>query len=244
MPIFRLSEHLEFPPAWLARADGLLCIGGDLTPDRLILAYQKGIFPWYSETEPILWWSPDPRLILFPKRIKVARSLKKKIRKNIFTITIDNAFKSVIASCSRPRGKPNEGTWLVSEMIEAYIRLHEIGIAHSVEAWHEDRLVGGLYGVCLGHSFFGESMFSLESDASKVALVSLANHLRRHRFSFIDCQVSSSHLINMGAVEISRHSFLNLLSQAIQTEVMTDVWNPNHILSGLLPDQDMVALKL
>jgi leucyl/phenylalanyl-tRNA---protein transferase len=225
MPLFRLSDQVEFPPAWLARSDGLLCIGGDLSCDRLLLGYQNGIFPWFSENEPILWWSPDPRLVLFPSQIKISRSLGKKIRKNKFTITLDHAFEQTIKACAGPRKHPHEGTWLVDEMVEAYIALYHKGHAHSVETWHENRLVGGLYGVSLGCSFFGESMFSLERDASKLALVALARHLETHGFDIIDCQVTTDHLCQMGAVEISRHRFLDILSRSIIRKPDTDVWH-------------------
>lgn len=231
MPIFRLSEHIDFPPARLSRSDGLLGIGGDLCPERLILAYQKGIFPWFSEGEPILWWSPDPRLVLFPKDIRISRSLRKTIHKDRFQITVDRDFESTIRLCARPRKKESEGTWLVGEMIEAYCRLHHMGIAHSVEAWAGGRLVGGLYGIHLGKAFFGESMFSLETDASKVALVALAHHLKTYEFQFIDCQVSSRHLIKMGAVEMARDSFLHLLHDAIQEKVGPKIWDTQGFLA-------------
>lgn len=218
---------MEFPPAWLARSDGLLCIGGDLSTERLLLAYQNGIFPWFSENEPILWWSPDPRLVLFPKDINISRSLKKIIRKNPFRITLDTAFEETIVSCAQPRKESDGGTWLVEEMIDAYIELHYQGHAHSVEAWRGDRLVGGLYGINLGCAFFGESMFSFESNASKVALVALARHLSSHGFDFIDCQVTTDHLLNMGAVEISRQRFLDFLERALSREPDRNVWEEN-----------------
>ena len=224
MPLFRLSKKLDFPPAWLARSDGLLCIGGDLSPRRLVLAYENGIFPWFSENEPILWWSPDPRLVLFPKDIKISKSLNKKIKKKIFDITIDRAFDQTIRSCSR-RKKKYEGTWLVDEMIEAYTTLYTLGYAHSIETWRDNKLVGGLYGVCLGKSFFGESMFSFESDASKIALVMLANHLEKYSFDLIDCQVKTNHLLNMGAIEISRNAFLDIIHQSIKKKDIPNIWN-------------------
>jgi len=233
MPLFRLSEQIEFPPAWLARPDGLLCIGGDLCSERLLLAYKNGIFPWFSDNEPILWWSPDPRLVLFPKDINISRSLKKTIRKQHFRVTINTAFEQTIVSCAQPRKEGNEGTWLVEEMIDAYIGLHKLGYAHSIETWCNDRLVGGLYGICLGHSFFGESMFSVESDASKVALVALANHLKNSNFDLIDCQVSSNHLFNMGAVEISRHSFLKILKRSVARKNDSNIWDPGCPLNPL-----------
>lgn len=225
MPLFRLSSQIDFPPAWLARPDGLLCIGGDLHPQRLILAYQNGIFPWFSENEPILWWSPDPRLILIPNEIKVSRSMNKTLRKGKFQVTFDTAFESVITACAQPRAGECNGTWLVEEMIEAYIELHRMGVAHSVEAWHNGELVGGLYGICLGKSFFGESMFSRKSDASKTALVALARHLQAHDFDMIDCQVTSPHLLSLGAKEVPRQSFLDILNRSLTRETDPDLWS-------------------
>lgn len=226
MPLFRLSQKLDFPPAWLARSDGLLCIGGDLSVQRLVLAYKNGIFPWFSKEEPILWWSPDPRLVLYPNSIHISRSLKKSIRKNRFTVTLNQAFEDTIRSCAGPRRNPHEGTWLVDEMIEAYIELHKLGYAHSVETWQNNRLVGGLYGVCLGGSFFGESMFSRKTDASKTALVSLAGYLSFHQFDLIDCQVVTSHLLSMGAVEISRSRFLNIIQTSTKRTDIDNIWHP------------------
>jgi len=231
MPLFRLSERIEFPPAWLARSDGLLCIGGDLTPQRLILAYQNGIFPWFSHNEPILWWSPDPRLVLAPSRIKISRSLKKKIKKQPFTIRLNYAFEQTIVACAQPRQSRDEGTWLVDGMIEAYTGLHKMGYAHSVEAWEGDRLVGGLYGVSLGKSFFGESMFSRKPDASKISLVALAEHLRIHQFDMIDCQVTTDHLLRMGASEMSRDNFLDTLNRSVAATVPGNIWEPGQCIT-------------
>ncbi|MCD4722493.1 MAG: leucyl/phenylalanyl-tRNA--protein transferase [Desulfobacula sp.] len=227
MPLFRLSKRLDFPPAWLSRSDGLLCIGGDLSPKRLLLAYKNGIFPWFSKNEPFLWWSPDPRLVLFPKDINISKSLNKKIKKNLFKVTMDNAFEQTIVSCASPREKEHEGTWLVDEMIDSYIQLHNMGYAHSIETWRGNKLVGGLYGVCLGGSFFGESMFSFESDASKIALVALANHLKKQGFDLIDCQVRTTHLLRMGACEISRNSFLDIINKSAKRKDIKDIWDPN-----------------
>jgi len=227
MPLFRLSKRLDFPPAWLSRSDGLLCIGGDLSSKRLLLAYENGIFPWFSKGEPILWWSPDPRLVLFPKDINISKSLNKKIRQNRFTVTMDNAFEQTIVSCARPRKNNDDGTWLVDEMIASYIELHNMGYAHSIETWRDDKLVGGLYGVCLGGSFFGESMFSSENDTSKIALVAIANHLKKYDFDLIDCQVTTNHLLNMGATEISRNSFLDIINQSVKRKNIKNIWNPN-----------------
>ena len=224
MPLFRLSEKIEFPPACLTRSDGLLCIGGDLCTKRLILAYRNGIFPWFSNSEPILWWSPDPRLVLFPSKIRVSKSLKKTIRKACFSIRINTAFEQTIMACSQSRQNKPEGTWLVDEMIDAYITLHQMGIAHSVEAWQGDRLAGGLYGVSLGKTFFGESMFSLVSNASKVALVALAQELDSQEFGIIDCQVTSGHLLRMGAQEITRDLFLDILNHGVDQKIPAGLW--------------------
>lgn len=231
MPLFRLSENIEFPPAWLARSDGLLCIGGDLCAKRLILAYRSGIFPWFSNSEPILWWSPDPRLVLFPSRIRVSKSLKKTIRKDCFSIRLNTAFEQTIVACSQSRQDKPEGTWLVDEMIDAYITLHKMGMAHSVEAWQGDRLAGGLYGVSLGKTFFGESMFSLVSNASKVALVALAHELDSQGFGMIDCQVTSGHLLRMGAQEITRGLFLDILDHSVDEIVPDSLWRSGRHLS-------------
>lgn len=228
MPLFRLSEKIEFPPAWLARSDGLLCIGGDLSTERLLLAYKNGIFPWFSKDEPFLWWSPDPRLVLFPEKINISKSLNKKIKKQLYTITINTAFEQTIVSCAKPRKNGHEGTWLVDEMIDSYIELNAQGYAHSIEAWRGDKLVGGLYGVSLGGSFFGESMFSFENDASKIALVSLARYLQQQNFDLIDCQVTTDHLLHMGACEISRNSFLDIITESVKrNDIKNDTWSPD-----------------
>ncbi len=231
MPLFRLSEKLEFPPAWLARSDGLLCIGGDLSSKRLVLAYEKGIFPWFSKNEPLLWWSPDPRLVIFPGNIHISKSLKKKIKRSPFDIKIDNAFEKTIRSCVIVRKERDEGTWIIPEMVAAYTKLHYLGYAHSIEAWSDNRLVGGLYGVCLGGSFFGESMFSFESDASKIALVALANFLKKNNFDLIDCQVTTQHLLDMGAVEIPRDTFLYILQQSVKRVDIDNIWKQDVCLS-------------
>ncbi len=211
MPVFRLTDELIFPHPSLAGPDGLLAVGGDLSPGRLLLAYSRGIFPWYSDPSPILWWSPDPRLVLFPGEIKISRSLGRVIKKQVFTVTIDQAFGEVIRACARVRDK----TWITKEMTEAYISLHALGHAHSFETWHAGRLVGGLYGVALGRAFFGESMFSVMSDASKVALVHLVNFVTGLGFEFIDCQTATAHLKKLGAREIPRKEFLDRLRKVL-----------------------------
>ncbi len=207
-----------FPDVELAlrEPDGLLALGGDLSQERLLAAYQQGIFPWYSEGQPILWWSPDPRMVLFPQDIKISRSLNKTLRKQIFDCTFDQQFEQVIIECSRPRlekGKLQTETWILDDMIDAYVKLHHAGYAHSVECWHDNKLVGGLYGVAIGKIFFGESMFSRKNDASKVALVFLAQSLQQAGYQLIDCQVYTSHLASMGAILIPRKEFIQLASK-------------------------------
>lgn len=204
------NQPFPHPDRALTEPDGLLAAGGSLNPRRLLRAYRLGIFPWYSSGQPILWWSPDPRLVLFPERIKISRSLRKTLRKGLFAITADIDFPAVMAACAEPRSLA-PGTWITPQMHRAYCRLHRLGHAHSIEIWHQGKLAGGLYGVAVGRVFYGESMFSLVSDASKVALVLLAAQLRRWDFAIIDCQVRTDHLLRMGAVEIPRATFLELL---------------------------------
>lgn len=225
MPVFRLSKSLVFPPADYAEADGLLAVGGDLSPERILLAYRQGIFPWYSENLPILWWTPDPRLVLFPGELKISRSLLRVLRKRVFHATLNRAFREVMLRCASVPRKQNEGTWIVPEMVEAYCRLHRLGYAHSVEVWYEDNLVGGLYGIAMGGVFFGESMFFSRSDASKVALVHLVCILRQWGFELIDCQVTTAHLMSMGAREIPRSEFLTHLAAALRKPVSHELWN-------------------
>ncbi|WP_332672518.1 leucyl/phenylalanyl-tRNA--protein transferase [Aromatoleum sp.] len=197
-----------FPPveSALSEPNGLLAVGGNLSPDWLLAAYRRGIFPWYSADQPILWWSPDPRLVLCPPKMRISRSLRRTLRQGRFEVRFDTAFRAVVASCAAPRGT-DPGTWITAEMQEAYQRLHELGYAHSVESWAGDELVGGLYGIALGRAFFGESMFSRRPDASKVALAHLANHLKQQDFAVIDCQMTTPHLLSLGAEEMSRREF-------------------------------------
>jgi leucyl/phenylalanyl-tRNA--protein transferase len=195
----------------LLEPNGLLAAGGDLTPERLIKAYRSGIFPWFSEGEPILWWSPAPRCVLPLEKLHISKSLAKLIRKNHFKVSIDTAFREVIEQCSAMR-KHQEGTWITPEMQQAYIRLHSQNIAHSVEVWHQDQLVGGLYGLAIGNIFFGESMFSKQSNTSKIAFCFLVNQLKEWKFSLIDCQVHSDHLESLGAIEIDRVQFAEYLA--------------------------------
>lgn len=208
MPVFQLSEELIFPHPSLAE-DGLLAVGGDLSPERLLLAYENGIFPWYNEGEPILWHAPDPRFVLFPKKIKVSKSMKQILKKANYEIGINTAFKKVLYHCKTVEREDQDGTWITSDIENAYLKLHELGYAHSVEIFNlESKLVGGLYGIKLGSVFFGESMFQLESNASKIALIHLATNFK---LSLIDCQVHTDHLESMGAEEITLDSFLELL---------------------------------
>ncbi|MEA1991413.1 MAG: leucyl/phenylalanyl-tRNA--protein transferase [Thermodesulfobacteriota bacterium] len=213
MPVYLLSKDLLFPPPELAREDGLLAVGGDLSIPRLILAYRQGIFPWYNPGEPIFWWSPDPRLILEPPDLHVSRRTERIIRQERFQVTLDRAFKEVIRTCSETRMKRGEGTWLTPEMIDAYTELHYLGKTHSVETWQGDRLVGGLYGIAMGRVFFGESMFTKVSDASKAAFVTLVRQLSEWGFAMIDCQVTTWHLLSLGAKEIPRSFFLERLKK-------------------------------
>jgi leucyl/phenylalanyl-tRNA--protein transferase len=217
MPVYRLSDRLVFPPVHLSTPEGLLAVGGDLSVERLLLAYQSGIFPWYSKSEPLLWWSPDPRLVLFPDELVISHSLNKTLRQKRYDISVDKDFRHVITACAGIQRKKQEGTWITEEMIEAYLKLHRLGYAHSVEAWWQGRIVGGLYGVSLGRCFFGESMFATRSDSSKVALVHLSRFLSQKGFGFIDCQVPSGHLCTMGARSISRDEFISLLSRNINS---------------------------
>jgi leucyl/phenylalanyl-tRNA--protein transferase len=213
MPVYRLIEQPVFPGPELAEPDGLLAVGGDLSPRRLLLAYSMGIFPWFNEGDPILWWSPDPRCILEPDQLKISRSLAKILRQGVFSVTFDQAFDQVISACARLRLEGGEGTWITDEMRQAYCLLHELGYAHSVESWKEGKLEGGLYGVCLGRCFFGESMFHRKANASKVALVTLAQRLQRHGFELIDCQLPTPHLESLGARQLPREEYLRRLRQ-------------------------------
>ena len=193
-------------------------MGGDLTVDRLLTAYRSGIFPWYADGDPILWWSPDPRLVLYPQELSVSKSLKRVINKDLFQITYDKAFEAVIRGCAEIKRSYGEGTWITDEMKDAYCRLYRHGYAHSVEAWQAGKLVGGLYGVIIGRVFFGESMFSKVSNSSKVAFVRLVQHLKRLQFMLIDCQVKTDHLMRFGAREIPRKVFLEQLKKAVDAK--------------------------
>lgn len=220
-----LHGDAAFPPVGkaLRSPNGLLCAGGDLTPERIVDAYSRGIFPWFSAGDPVLWWSPDPRMVLFPEELRVSRSLRKTAARNVYETRMDTAFRAVMEACAEPRDGQG-GTWIVPEMIEAYTELHERGLAHSVESWRDGELVGGLYGVALGKVFFGESMFARAPDASKVALVRLAERLRAADYRVIDCQQATAHLATLGARAIPRAAFAQLLRESIQYPPSGERW--------------------
>ena len=233
------DPHAPFPDVSraLREPDGLLAVGGDLSVERLRNAYTNGIFPWYSEGDPILWWSPDPRTVLYPEQIHISRSLRKTLRRESFEVSLDRAFDDVIAACAEPR-QADGGTWLMPEMIHAYRRLHRAGQAHSVEVWRDGELVGGLYGVAIGAIFFGESMFSRTSDASKVALVHLCRQLGDWGFELIDCQVVTDHLLRMGAVQLPREMFMHKLRELRGHRRGPERWNQGPPISPTdAPDQ-------
>ena len=223
MPVFQLTRHIAFPPVHLAE-DGLLAVGGDLSEARLLLAYRSGIFPWYSRGEPLLWWSPDPRMVLFPEDFHCSRRLARTIRQRPFEITIDRAFDRVIRACAEtPRGG-QDGTWITLAMETAYIRLNQHGYAHSLECWENGELAGGLYGVAIGGMFFGESMFSRRDDASKIAMYTLSRAARAWGIPMIDCQVANPHLARLGAREIPRREFCRLLREGLNTPLRANAW--------------------
>ncbi len=225
MAVFYLNNRtIDFPPPEYADEDGLLAVGGDLSVERLLRAYEQGIFPWFSEGSPILWWSPDPRPVLLPERIKLSRSLKQTIKKGRFQVSMDRAFERVILLCREVHRVKDGDTWITLEMVDAYVRLHSEGYAHSVETWLEGHLVGGLYGVSLGAAFFGESMFNLVSDASKVALVALAAQCVLWGFRFIDAQVPTEHIMRFGAIEVPREEFLKMLKDALRYPTKKGRW--------------------
>jgi leucyl/phenylalanyl-tRNA--protein transferase len=219
---FILQDTQPFPPVEqaLIEPNGLLAVGGDLSAARLLDAYHLGIFPWFNEGDPILWWSPDPRMVLFPGEFNLSDSLRKKIRKNQFVIRFDSAFEQVMRACAAPRHEQG-GTWIIEEMIQAYCELHRLGFAHSVEVWLNDELVGGLYGMSIGKMFYGESMFSRQPNTSKIALAHLAKQLERWGFGMIDCQMKTPHLASLGAREISRTEFCVRLQELIHCPPVT-----------------------
>ncbi|MCX8033841.1 MAG: leucyl/phenylalanyl-tRNA--protein transferase [Thermodesulfovibrio sp.] len=228
MTVFLLHDALIFPNPELAEPDGLLAIGGDLSTDRLLLAYKSGIFPWYNEL-PILWWCPPKRPVIFPSLFRLSRSLYQIMKKNAFKVTFDKDFYGVIEKCASIKRKDSNDTWITDEMREAYIKLHSLGFAHSVEVWKDDKLVGGLYGVSIGKAFFGESMFSLVSNASKVALACLVEFLIKNSFYFIDCQITNEHLSRMGAIEVPRNVFLKILNEATSKNFIIEKWSRENL---------------
>jgi len=223
MPVFRLDKRLVFPPVELAE-DGLLAVGGDLTPQRLLLGYSQGIFPWYGPKLPILWHSPDPRMVMTTRELVINRSLRKAIKKRPYELRIDTAFGDVLRHCAATPRPGQDGTWLVPDMLEAYGKLHELGFAHSFEAWRDGALVGGLYGVSLGACFFGESMFAHAPDASKIAFAASVAQLDAWAITLIDCQVHTDHLERLGATEISRVAFIARLTQALDAPTRRGPW--------------------
>jgi leucyl/phenylalanyl-tRNA--protein transferase len=225
VPVYQLNLNLSFPPPELAEPSGLLAVGGDLSPERLLLAYSRGIFPWYSPGDPLLWWSPDPRTVIFPEEFHCPRRLQRTVRRQRFTVRADTCFSRVIEACATIPRQHEKGTWITREMQEAYIRLHEEGFAHSIETWQDGELAGGLYGVSLGRCFFGESMFSRVSDASKTALAVMVRKLIDWNFHFIDCQFQTDHLTRFGAREIPRHTYLRLLERALERPTRRGPWD-------------------
>ena len=210
--MYRLTDALLFPSPEQASAEGIVAVGGDLKPERVMLAYRKGIFPWFESDDFLLWWSPDPRMVLFPDRLKVSKSMRTVLRKKQFEVTFNKAFDQVVEACAKVKRFGQNGTWITPGLMEVYSTLHTQGHAHSVEVWEEGSLVGGLYGIDLGTVFCGESMFSKSSNASKVALIFLVKELKKNKYELIDCQVPTQHLASMGAEPISRTEFLTFLS--------------------------------
>ncbi|MCK5005394.1 MAG: leucyl/phenylalanyl-tRNA--protein transferase [Candidatus Aminicenantes bacterium] len=228
MEIKYLKENTPFPDPSSADKSGLLAVGGSLTNERLIEAYSKGVFPWYSEGDPVLWWSPDPRILLFPDDLHISRKMRGLLKKEAFKVTIDKQFESVIENCSAPR-RDGEGTWITSDMKASYIRLHHSGFAHSVEVWKGDDLVGGLYGICFGKMFFGESMFSKTSNSSKFGFIKLSQYLRKKEFLFIDCQIDSQHLRSLGAAPVIRDKFLRILRKGLKNNNISKMVFPDNL---------------
>jgi leucyl/phenylalanyl-tRNA--protein transferase len=224
MPVYRLDARPVFPPAHLAGADGLLAIGGDLGADRLLAAYAQGIFPWPHEGLPLMWFSPDPRAVLVPRQLRISRSLRARLRRGEYEVRFDSAFRQVMEGCANAPRPGQDGTWITRGMIEAYVALHEQGLAHSVEAWKDGELVGGLYGVSLGAAFFGESMFARATDASKVAFATLAARVDCWGFRFVDCQMSTPHLLRLGAVVWPRRRYLAVLDEALAHPTRQGRW--------------------
>lgn len=211
--MYRATKALYFPPVEMASPEGILAFGGDLSSERLLLAYRSGIFPWFEENDPILWWSPNPRMVLYLEELKVSKSMRNVLNRGIFKITSNQNFRDVISNCQKAKREGQSGTWITNQMIEAYCKLYELGYAKSVEVWQNEKLVGGLYGIDLGHVFCGESMFSLVSNASKVAFITLTNQLKEANYQLLDCQVYNEHLESLGCREIDRGDFMAILNR-------------------------------
>jgi len=224
VPLFQLTDDLVFPDPRHSEENGLLAVGGDLDPTRILLGYENGIFPWFNAEDPILWWSPDPRYVLYPNRLKVSKSMKQLMRKGRFELSLDRAFSEVISNCGIVKRDGEQGSWITSEMEDAYNALHDLGVAHSSEAWLEGELVGGLYGVCLGGIFFGESMFHKASNASKAAFIHLVDFLKNNGIEIIDCQMHTDHLESLGGEHITKERFLKELGQALKKESLIGSW--------------------
>lgn len=224
MPIFDMDMLDKFPPASYATEEGVIGIGGELSPEKLIEAYSNGIFPWYNQGDPIIWWSPDPRMVLYPGELKVHRSLRNILNRQLFQVTFDEAFLEVIKGCRDVYRPGQHGTWITSEMLEAYHRLHQLGYAHSVEVWQNGVLEGGLYGVALGKVFFGESMFTKVGNASKVGFVTLVQYLQQQGFGLIDCQTETRHLASLGARKVPRHIFLKAVNEGVLGDAVPGPW--------------------
>lgn len=239
IPLLAVQDPDSFPDVnrALSEPNGLLAVGGDLSPKRLLCAYRRGIFPWFGEGDPLLWWSPDPRTVLFPDEIRISRSLRKRLRRRRLGVSMDRVFSDVIRGCSQARGPSRSGTWILPPMVRAYEALHRLGWAHSVEVWEGETLVGGLYGVAIGQVFFGESMFSRVDDASKVALVQLCEHLDALDFRLIDCQMRTDHLIRLGALEIPRREFVTLLDRFCAHPEASGSWDRGQIRFPQVPDR-------
>lgn len=237
MPVYLLTDKLVFPPAEGASREGVVAVGGDFKPERLLLAYSQGIFPWPTEGMPLLWFSPDPRFILRPREVHVGRSLGKVLRRDGFEVRFDTAFEAVIRACGLAPRPGQDGTWIQEDLIEGYLELHRLGYAHSVEAWRGGALVGGLYGVSLGSCFFGESMFAAAPDASKVAFVTLLAHLERWGIGLVDCQVKTAHLARFGGREVSRRDFLVELRRRVAEPTRRGPW-----LAELRPSEALASL--
>ena len=225
MAVYLLDDSLTFPDPMTAEDTGLLAVGGDLSVERLLLAYRSGIFPWYSEGDPIMWFSPDPRLVIFLDNLYVSGTLKKVIKSNIFEVRFDTVFEEVIKRCAATDRRGQQGTWITEDMVRAYIRLHDEGYAHSAETFHEGKLVGGLYGVSMGGVFFGESMFYEMSNASKIALYYLVGKLIDWKFDFIDSQVPNDHMRSLGGVEVKRAEFLRMLQDSLRIKTISGNWD-------------------